>query len=222
MRLRSLWCAWMGVAAAFGAGPFPDELRPPSVGIFVSWETPPSGMFLKQLRSEVEQIFRPSGLALRWETARQRRPSMYDRVVVLKLLGRCTPARVGDFPMGSLVNGSELGWTYVVDGEVIPHSEVDCDQMARAVAEMRYRLPSQLNVANLYARLAGRVLAHEMMHVLLATRDHDAADFTRPSLRLEDLQKGARLRPVQITALQRIGKGISGLSLAGRTGERNR
>jgi hypothetical protein len=217
MRLRRTWCVLMTwTAIGFAAGPFPDEWKPPSVGIVLTWEYQPAEDFLKLLRREVEHIFRPSGLTLRWELSRRRQSGVYDRVVVVKLQGRCSAQRVSDFRDGSLVNGSPLGRTYVMDGEVIPHAEVDCDQVARALAEMRARLASHLLIANLHARLAGRVLGHEMMHILLETREHDAADFTRASLRLEDLQVGARLRPAQIAALQRIGKGTSGISLAGR------
>lgn len=215
MRFERLWCVLTWTAAGFAAGPFPDEWKPPSVGIVLTWEKQPAENFLKLLRREVEHIFRPSGLTLRWEAARRRQAGVYDRVVVVRLQGRCSAQRVSDFQEGSLVNGSPLGHTYVVDGEVIPHAEVDCDQVARALAEMRGRLATPLMVASLHARLAGRVLSHEMMHILLDTREHDAADFTRPSLRLEDLQVGARLRAPQIAALRRIGRGISGVSLAG-------
>jgi hypothetical protein len=210
-----MWCVLMWTTAGFAAGPFPDEWKPPSVGIVLTWEKPPAENFLKLLRREVEHIFRPSGLTLRWEAGPRRQAGVYDRVVVVRLQGRCSAERVGDFREGSLVNGSPMGRTYVMDGEVIPHAEVDCDQVARALAEMRGRLSAPLMVAHLHARLAGRVLSHEMMHILLETREHDAADFMRPSLRLEDLQVGARLREPQITALQRIGRGTSGVSLAG-------
>lgn len=216
MRLRRMWCVLTWSVAGFAAGPFPDEWKPPSVGIVLTWDKQPADDFLKLLRREVDHIFQPSGLTLRWESGRRRQSGIYDRVVVVRLRGRCTAQRVTDFHEGSLVNGSPLGRTYVMDGEVIPHAEVDCDQVARALAELRGRLTTNLIVANLYARLAGRVLSHEMMHILLETREHDAADFTRPSLRLEDLQMGARLRAPQIAALQRIGRGTSGVSLAGR------
>jgi hypothetical protein len=204
-----LWLVW---CALFG--PFPRELGPPTVGIVLRWEKKPAEAFVRLLRSEVEHIFRPAGLVLRWEVGQKKRVGSYDRVVVVTLRGNCSEHRIYDFPEGSLVNGSPLGWTYVNDGELIPHSALDCDQIARALAEMRGRLPHQLTVRNVHVRLAARVLAHEMMHVLLRTRDHDAADFTSPTLRLEDLQKGLRLRSEQISALRRIGRGAPGVSLA--------
>jgi hypothetical protein len=184
------------------------------VGIVLHWEKKPESAFLRLLRSEVEHIFRPSGLALGWEAGPQKAVGTYDRVVVVRLHGVCSEYRVYDFSEGSLVNGSPLGWTYINDGELIPQSALDCDQVARALAEMRGRLPHQLTLRNVYARLAARVLVHEMMHVLLRTPDHDAADFTRPSLRLEELQKGLRLRPEQISALRRIGRGEAGVAVA--------
>jgi hypothetical protein len=189
-------------------------LGTPTVGIVVYWEKKPPKTFVRLLQSEVEHILRPSGLSLRWEVGPQKRVGSYDRVVVVTLKGVCSEHRVYDYPEGTLVNGSPLGWTYVNDGELIPHSALDCDQIARALAERRRRLPQQFTIRNVHARLAARVLVHEMMHVLLRTSDHDAADFTRPTLRLEDLKTGLRLRPEQISALRRIGRGSPGVAVA--------
>jgi hypothetical protein len=111
-----------------------------------------------------------------------------------------------------------VGWTFVVDGDVIPHSVVDCDQVARTVAAMRSRFSSNILLHAMFARAAGRVLTHEMMHVLLQTPEHDGAAFTRPSLRLDDLFTAPSLRPAQVLALQRIGRPAPGVSVAQGSG----
>ncbi len=132
----------------------------------------------------------------------------------MRLAGRCSAGRVGDFRPGDLPVQTSLGWTYVVDGDVIPHSVVDCDAVARTVAEMRGRLAPPPFLQAYYYRLAGRVLVHEMLHALLATTEHDLADFTRSPLQVTDLLSAPKLRPGQIAALRRIGRAKAGISIA--------
>jgi hypothetical protein len=203
---------------ATAAGAPLADVGPPSVGLFVSWDQPPAEAFLKQLRREVGRIFRPTGLRLVWELGSGKKPGVYHRVIVVRLQGRCGSDRVGDFRDDDLPKDARLGWTFVVDGDVIPHSVVDCDQVARTVAAMRSRFSSNILLHAMFARAAGRVLTHEMMHVLLQTPEHDGAAFTRPSLRLDDLFTAPSLRPAQVLALQRIGRPAPGVSVAQGSG----
>ena len=219
MRFRMLWCALLAAVAALAVGPFP-EMGPPSVGIVVTWDQSPPKSFLRLWQSEVESIFRPAGLSLHWEMGpRAARTGTYDRIVIVKLKGLCSSERVRELRGDFLPGEARLGWTYVVDGDVIPHSVVDCNQITRAVAEIRGHLSHPLYLHAFYHRLAGRVLVHEMMHALLETAEHDTADFTRSPLQVTDLQTAPRLRPSQIVALQRIGRAKAGVSVARGVGQ---
>ena len=189
-------------------------LFPPTVGILLRFDRPPSEAFVKQLRREVEYIFEPSGLLLRWETVRRRTPGVYDRILIVQMRGNCSSQFSVD--LGPPEPGLALGRTVVNDGEVIPFSIVDCDQVARVVAHAARSLPARLLVSNMYARLAGRVLVHEMLHALLGSTGHDPAGFARSPIQAGDLTTMPRLTPAQLTALQRLGRPTPGVSVANK------
>ncbi|MBI3695241.1 MAG: hypothetical protein HY238_10440, partial [Acidobacteria bacterium] len=183
------------------------------VGVMVSFDQPPNKDFLKQLRREVQEIFRPSGLDLTWEIRGKTRPSTYHRVILLDFRGRCGSNRLDDTHRAS-AGRERLGGTMVSDGEVIPFVVVDCDAMAVLVQSMRTQVASKLFLPGIYNRLAGRVTAHELMHALLRTTDHHSTDRMRPFLRASDLLSEARLTPTEIAALRLAGRASSSLTLA--------
>jgi hypothetical protein len=207
MSFRTACCA-LACAAAATAGPDPlsDDLQPPKVGIVMIWQRPTPDFVVQQIRREVDQIFRPSGLALRWEDSRRSLRGIYDRVVVVEMRGKCSWERVRDFRAEDALNGAQLGWTFLTDGEVVPHSVVDCDQVARTLASAPSRMFERHPVPSLFTRLTARVLAHEMLHVLFRSEGHDLAGLSRPSLRVEELPLAMKLRPEQVAGLRRIGR----------------
>jgi len=212
MSLRRACCVILLVLGA-RAAPLTD-LGPPTVGIVILSRRPPPEHFLSHFQREVEHLFRPARLTLRWEVGSARRGGTYNRIVVVELRGSCSPERIGGPDVPEVVPGAPLGWTYVMDGEVIPHSVLDCDRVAATVAEARTRMSGPAHVRNLFGRLAARVLVHEMMHVLLQTTEHDAADFTRSPIRPADLQTAPRLRRAQVLALERALRVQPGVALA--------
>ncbi|MBI3694800.1 MAG: hypothetical protein HY238_08175 [Acidobacteria bacterium] len=202
-----------GGAPAAPAGPLPLELRPPTVGVMLKFDRQPAPAFLKQLQKDVAAILRPTGLDLHWEmVGAGHHPGAYDRVVVLEMRGYCSGLRSlnGEPPPEG---GLPLGWTLINNGEVIPYAIVDCDQMARALAQPQLRIQSRQLLPSLYSRLASRVVAHELMHTLLRSADHHDSDCTRSPLRAVDLTREVRLRPNEVAALREIGR-PSGTALA--------
>ena len=205
-----LFC-WM--AGAQGDPP-PPNLAPLKVGVMVWFEQPPQKDFLQQLRREVEEIFRPSGLDLTWELRDgKRQPGAYDRVVLLDFRGKCGSNRL-DITHAASAAQPRLGGTMVHNGEVIPFAMVDCENMAAVVRSMHTQVAGKLLLPGIYNRLAGRVAAHELMHVLLRTTDHRSTDCMRPFLRATDLQFAARLTPAEIAALRLAGRASPSPTLA--------
>jgi len=196
----------LGGKPAAVAVPLPSELRPLSVGVMLKFDHQPAPAFLKQLQKDVAAIFRPAGLDLRWEVlVPGRKPSTYDRVVVLELRGYCSalrPLNSDPAPEGSL----PLGWTLISNGEVIPFAVVSCDHMVWALAQPQLRSRNRQLLPAVYNRLASRVVAHELMHTLLRTADHHDGDCTRSPLRDVDLAGVARLTPDEVAALRQIGR----------------
>ena len=205
LAVAALFCGMAG-AQSYAT----PDLAAIRVGVMVSFDHSPQKNFPQQLRREVEEIFRPAGLNFVWELRDgNTQPGTYDRVVLLDFRGWCGSDRPNDAPVASTAH-QRLGGAVVSDGEVTPFIQVDCDQMAAAVRNMRTQVASRLFLPGLYSRLASRVTAHELMHVLLRTTDHQSTDCMRPLLRASDLQSEARLTTSEIGALR----------LAGRAGPR--
>ncbi len=199
----------LSFTAGAPAAPLSPELLPPTVGVLLKFDRKPTPGFVKQLQKEVAGIFQPTGLDLRWEILDGKHGSKtYNRVVMIEMRGRCTPFRaVEATPQGGTPEGGlSLGWTLIGNGEVLPFAVVSCDQIAVAMANMRAQMPNRQVFPSMYTRLAGRVVAHELMHTLLRTPEHHASDATRSPLHPADLDVQAQLRPEEVTALRGIAR----------------
>jgi hypothetical protein len=110
-----------------------------------------------------------------------------------------------------------LGWTRVnEDGEVTPFLMVDCDQIAALVQQTAHPPVHRTFDYGAFWRLAARVMAHELLHSLLGTPEHQPTDCARSPLLRRDLRLAARLNPQEAAALRRIGRGWQGAALARR------
>jgi len=74
-----------------------------------------------------------------------------------------------------------LGFTYIMGGEPSPFSNIECDRVRSSLGAQ----PGRGDLA--FGRALGRVLAHELHHVIDRTRRHTAAGYTRKSLTAADL-----------------------------------
>lgn len=204
MAFRMLACLFSLLGAAqLRPAPLSPDLAPPRVGVMLRFEREPSPAFLQLLQSEVGSIFRPSRLDLRWEILQSgRQPGTYNRVAVVQMHGTCAPTETRGTSSGSL----RLGWTAVNEGEVLPYATIDCDQIARVLASSRNPSVNRQLWPTIYARLAGRVLAHELIHVLLRSPEHSDSDCARSPLRSIDLDLQARLSDAEVAALKQIGR----------------
>ena len=205
----------LSAARPAAASPCPD-LPVPTVGVLLRFDRPPQPGFVNQVRLTVEQIFRPAGLAFHWAVAPPEKEVCGHRTVLIELRGSCGPALLGDPGDTDMLRELRLGWTFVVGGEVLPSSIVDCDRIARATHQISLARSSREWRDLLYVRLAAQVMAHELMHSLLRTSDHDGADLTRSPLQLDDLRPLPHLTAAQITALRQIGPRSPTVSTGGR------
>jgi hypothetical protein len=138
---------------------------------------------LEEMRSEVEDIMRPAGLSLDW---RHLDPSQntepVSALVVLTFVGtcrsegQCNPAK----PLGP------LGWTHITDGEILPFCAVDCDRVRQVVTPV-IRCESRAERDRLYGRALGRVVAHELYHILANTTAHSRRGLAKPVLAAAEL-----------------------------------
>ncbi len=188
--VRAFRVAAMAAVSAFlsfGQTP-PASKNIPSVGVFLDFDSVPGTVPVDVMKKEVDKILRPSGVALDWRMASDNHGNeAFSGLVVLKFKGKCKLEGWGDIPPG-LLSGEEhtLGETRVVNGHVLPFTEVRCDEVKRALAYLRPEA-SQRERQKAFGIALGRVVAHELYHILASTTSHAARGLAKASESLEDL-----------------------------------
>jgi hypothetical protein len=129
---------------------------------------------LDSARVEVARLMQPAGFSVEWKDIAERRIGAdYSRLVVVELKGVCSPGQaVGE--AGSLAS------TAVVDGKVLPFSVVHCDSLHKAMSAANPGL-------KLFGRALGRVIAHELYHMLVQTKEHAATGVSKSCFGISDL-----------------------------------
>jgi hypothetical protein len=131
------------------------------------------------MKTEAQALVKDSGVALSWRRMDQLSSSdAFPRMVVVRLRGVCDMSLpVPPLSFESVV----LGSTYILGGEPSSFSDIECDSVRSSVGAHAGR--SDLE----FGRALGRVLAHELHHVIDRTRRHTATGYERQSLSATDL-----------------------------------
>ncbi|HTQ53250.1 MAG TPA: hypothetical protein VMI94_02255 [Bryobacteraceae bacterium] len=115
------------------------------------------------MEGEAGRLLQESGIVADWRTFDQISPGQaFTNIAVVTLKGRC---EMTPLIPGAIAPAGRLGVTYRVDGRVIPFSEVECDEVRSTLATARLPVDPAAREA-LYGRALGRVLAHELFHVI--------------------------------------------------------
>ena len=153
----------------------------------------PDARLLSSLQDETAAVWGPYGVRLGWP-----RPTNH--------VEGCTPPQASFVVLINAEHGrssgaaslDELGSTRVIPG-VIDHAPI-CINQETTEQVLAVLTPEQLTraISRPWVTLAdvgralGRVLAHELGHVLLAAQEHQRQGLMRPSFSLEDLVAGRR------------------------------
>ena len=141
---------------------------------------------LNAMEREVESLVAPSSIRVAW-ISNTNGAQVYEHVAVIRLRGNCR----GDAPLSTPVraqgNTAEpLGQTQVSDGKVLPFATVRCDAVRNLIARELVFRPSYER-EDVFGRALGRVVAHELYHVLLRTTSHGTTGLARPVQTSADL-----------------------------------
>jgi hypothetical protein len=123
-------------------------------------------------------------------------------LVVLRFKGKCKAEPWGQ--PSPIAGSRSLGSTQVVNGRVTPFSEVECDEVRRALAYMSTQASPKERQKALGLAL-GRVVAHELYHMLAHTTAHAARGLAKAAESLDDLISDAVpmvFRPEDTTAIR--------------------
>jgi len=141
------------------------------------------------LKREAQALLRPAGVKLVWrEFSETRLHEDFEAVVVARLDGSCALAQDGSEPPAAR-RPAPLAATPVQDGVILPFTTIDCDAVKRLTAALLGGEPGARR-DYLFGRALGRVLAHEMYHILGQTQLHADKGVAKPAFHARELLSG--------------------------------
>jgi len=143
-------------------------VRPPSgVTVILDVKGPYSEQAFNEMRREASQIIQASGLHLNWRMRSEPFTESFDDLVVMTFKGSCTfdPAPPIYDELGP------LAITRTTNGEVQPFGEVNCDRVVNSVRSAMFG-GDYARADMLIGRALGRVVAHELVHMLTKSGQH--------------------------------------------------
>jgi hypothetical protein len=153
------------------------------VTVLLDFDKPHSEMSLEAMEAEVSSLLKATGVAVRWQLKSELSPnSEFAELVLIKLTGYCMTETV---PMPMDERGP-LAFAHSSDGEVLPFGEVECERVKISLRRFLTGRDNR-NEDALLGRALGRVLAHEMYHMLANDRKHTGSGVTRGSLTANEL-----------------------------------
>ena len=152
------------------------------------------------MEHEAEQILKISGFHLEWRLPADAARESYDDLVVVQFQGAC---KVEPVPYVY----DELGpmaFTYGSDATLQPFTKVSCDHVAASVRSAMWGDDFR-NADLLMGRALGRVLVHELVHMLTGSAQHGREGVTSRALSGRDLiADSLPLSPADVTRLQQL------------------
>jgi hypothetical protein len=166
--VRTLWlCATAALYAS--------AMHAESLTVVMAFDGPRSERSIAEMKHEAESILSGAEWKLDWKSREEAAGASFDNVVLVRFRGKCVFE-----PVGFLYDErGTLAYTWSTDGAVQPFSEIGCDQVTRV---MRSAMSGQ-DFAHgdvLLGRALGRVLAHELFHVLTGSGAHGRAGVAKP------------------------------------------
>ncbi len=174
-RLLIVWLLALSVAPAWA-----ERVQ---VGVYLDFEQSPSLIAADAMRAEATGDLRQLGFEIVWRLVSENRGTeAFENLVVVRMSGMCACGGFLQQTREILI----LGSTAVTDGRVLPYSQVRCDDLRRVLPNVEFSSDRPHANAAL-GRAMGRVLAHELYHVLKGTTHHAATGIAKAVQSTDDL-----------------------------------
>jgi hypothetical protein len=147
------------------------------VTIVLEFQGTQSDKSVSEMKREFTGIMRDSSLTFDFKSREQVEKLSFSNLVVVRFKGTC---QLKPIPYLYDERGP-LAFTYSTDGDVQPFTEVKCDQVTRAVRSAMSG-GDYAHADLLMGRALGRVLAHEVVHILTRSGAHGHDGVAKPAL----------------------------------------
>lgn len=165
---------------------FCASLQASDLTVVLQFDSDRSPESVFEMKQEVEAIFRPSGYSFDWKTRDEfTSNSTASELVVIRFKGKCGMR----FSPSLIDERGPLAETFTSDGVVLPFSQVQCDRVSRSVRSA-LPAPDGSSTDRLLGRALGRVVAHEIYHILGHTGRHAKTGVAKRALTGEQLISG--------------------------------
>jgi hypothetical protein len=148
------------------------------ITIVLDFQGPRSEQSVTEMKREFEGIMKGSPVRFEFQSRSQaEETTSTDQLVVVRFKGKCVFE-----PVPYLIDErGPMAFTYSTDGTVQPFSEVACDRVTQA---MRSAMAGGdfARADLLLGRALGRVLAHEVVHILTKSGKHGTSGVAKTAL----------------------------------------
>jgi hypothetical protein len=175
LRVAICFCLITGLAVPLGAGV--ERVFPPVLTVILDFRGPYSRASLKEMERESGLVLQSSGVQLDWRMLGEDPHASYSDLVVMTFKGSCEyePAQPIYDELGP------LAMTYSVDGQIQPFGEVNCDRVVNTARSAMWGT-DYLRADLLIGRALGRVMSHELVHMITRSSEHGAEGVEKPAL----------------------------------------
>jgi hypothetical protein len=156
------------------------ETSPFELTVVLNFEGSHSLVEIHEMQREAERVLDSSGVRLRWN--RLGAEAVETDLVLMTFTGSC---RFGVSPARPKEPGP-YAVTQIVDGRITPFGKVNCDRVVSSAFDAMS--PDDYTRGDrLIGRAIGRVVAHELIHMLTGSRRHGNKGIEKPALTGEEL-----------------------------------
>lgn len=176
----------------------PAHAAPQPVELVLSFERPPAAPTMEAMRQETESQMSAAAVDLEWRKGSRpgKLPPGETNRVYVSFRGSCEAGETADDVLP--VRKRRLAAARVKDGQVLPIVEVECDSVAAMVARTDFhKRQHAVGVA------LGKVLAHELYHVLLESAEHSSRGLAKAAVEAHELTGESRLSEEDCERLRR-------------------
>jgi len=139
----------------------------------------------EELRKELALLMNVAGVATQWEDPTSYR-DVSGYIVVVDLEGDCSVPFHVEIP--PVQDGMPIGSTATVDNHLLPFVNVNCSVLTALLAPFISDQPEAFREF-VFGRALGRVLAHELYHIVTQSGDHLDSGLAKASFSAGDLMK---------------------------------
>jgi hypothetical protein len=157
-------------------------------------------------QQEMQRLLAPAGIELVWNSTGQD----VAQAVVGSFEGSCSLEAL-PVSLSNYAGPGALAETSLSSTRVLPYFRVDCNRLIRTLMPTLQPLSMPLRRA-VFGRALGRVMAHEVYHIISQRKDHDESGVAKACFSLDDLIARQfefdlptieRMRPVPLLARSR-------------------